>query len=121
MDEVESRLQIDGNHCVPLRLRHTQHQAVFSDTGIVYQNIYRAEILFHLLHHFFRLCKISRIGSVAFGLHAESGDFCLGSLPVFINYQIRKSHVRAFGGKLQGYGLADAAGGTRHQSRLSCQ
>ena len=39
MDEIEGRLQVDGNHSVPLLLSHAEHQTVLRDTCVVHQNI----------------------------------------------------------------------------------
>ena len=61
MDEVKGRLQVYGYHGVPLLLGHAHHEAVFCDSGIVNQNVYRAKVFFHLANHLLGLGKVGGV------------------------------------------------------------
>jgi len=116
MDEVEGRLQVDGNHGVPLLLAHAEHQAVLGDAGVVDQNVDGAELLLHLRHHLLRLLEVSSVRGIALGLHAQGGNLVLG---LSIHFQIGERDVSAFSGELQGNGLANAACCASNQRSLT--
>ena len=119
MDEVEGALEVHSDHCVPLSLRHTHHQAVFGDTGIVDQDVYASEVFMYLFDYLLGLSEVGGVGSVSFHLHAEGGNLLLGLLAVLVNYQVGEGDVGAFLCKAERYLLADAAGGAGDDSGFS--
>ena len=116
MDEVKGRLQVDGNHGIPLLLRHAQHQAVLGDAGIVDEDVDAAKLFLHLLHHFLRLSEVSGIRGIALGLHALGGNLLLG---FFIDFEVGECHVGSFLGKLQCDSFSDTACCTSDQRSLT--
>ena len=71
MNKVESRLQVYSNNCIPLGFAHTHHQAVLSDTCVVYQNIYRTEFFLNLSYYVSSVFERSCVRSVSFIRLAE--------------------------------------------------
>ena len=120
VDKVEGRLQVHSDYCIPLRLAHAHHQTIFGDTGIVHQNINRAEIILNLIDHFLRILKIRSVRSVTFHLYTQCSDFFFCILAVFINYQVCKSDICSFRSKLQCNRLTNTTSGTCHNRGLSC-
>ena len=47
---VEGALQIDSQNSVPLVFAHPYEEGVFSDAGVVDENVQRAEVGLDLLH-----------------------------------------------------------------------
>ena len=119
MDEVERRFQVNCNHGVPLCLAHAQHDAVFGDAGVVDQDVDVAEVLFDLCHHAFGFVEAGCVAGVAFGLHAQGGDFGLGLLANLVDYQVGECDVGAFCGVLECDGFTDATGGASDQRHFS--
>ncbi len=119
MYKVESRLQVNRYHGIPLGLSHTEHEAVLGNTGVVHKYVYGSKILFYLGHYLLRLCKISRVGSISLALYSESLYFIFGSFAVFIYNQVGKRDISALLGKFHGQCLAYAACGTSYERRLS--
>ena len=116
VDKVECRLEVDGDHGIPLLLGHTHHQTVLGDTGVVDEDIDTAEIFHHLLHYLVSLLKICCVGSVALAFHTESGNLFLGLLSILVDYEICECDICAFSGKLEGNGFTDASGSSCDES-----
>ena len=116
MDKVESRLQVDGNDCVPLLFGHAEHQSVLGDAGIVDQNVNTSELLLHGLDHVFGLCKICSIRSIAFGLHSFGGNFLLC---FFVYCEVGECNVGTFLSKSQRDSLSDTACSTSDECCLT--
>ena len=95
MDEVERRLEVYGQHGVPLRLGHAHHQAVLGDAGVVHQDVYAAEVLHDPVDDLMRLFEIRRIRGIAFGLDAQRCDLGLGGLAVLVDRQVGERHIGA--------------------------
>ena len=106
MDKVECRLQINGNHGIPLLLSHAQHESVFGDSGIVNQDVNASKLIFYGLHHFLCLCKVGGVRGIALGFHAFGGNFlfCL-----FIHFEVGESNVSTFLCKSQRDSFSDTA------------
>ena len=120
MNEIESRLQVHGNDCIPLLLRHTHHEPVLRDAGVVHKDVDRAKLFLNLGHNVSRLGKIGCVRGISHAFHAFGGNFGLGGLAVLVDDKVGKSDVSTFVGELQRDGLADAAGSTRDEGGLSC-
>ena len=118
MDEVKGRLQVHGNHGVPLLLSHAQHQAVLRNTCVVDQNIDGPKLFLHGLDDFLGLRKVGSIRGIALGLDTLG---CNLPLRLRIDLQVSKCNVCTFFGKLQGNGLSNTACSTRYQCCLSFQ
>ena len=104
MDEVECRLQIDGDDGVPLLLGHAEHQSVLGDTGVVHQNINASKLLLYGLYHLLGLREVGSIRGVALGLDAQSSDFLLR---VEVDLEVGECDVTALRGILQCDSLSD--------------
>ncbi len=117
--EVESALEVNGYHGVPLLLGHAHHETVLGDSGVVHQNVDTAEVLFHLVDHFLCLLEICGIGGISFCLHAHGCDFCFGFLAGLVDVEVGESYVGSLGGETQGKSLADAAGGAGDEGCFS--
>ena len=120
VNEIEGRLQVHGNDCIPLLLGHTHHESVLRDAGVVHQDVDRAELFLNPGHYVGRLGKVGCVRGISHAFHAFGCYFCLGSLAVLVDDKVGKSDVSAFFGELQRDGLADATGGTRDEGGLSC-
>ena len=69
MSEVECRLEVDIDDSIPLGLRHTEHQAVFCDAGVVDQDVNSSELLYHFIYSLFYFFAIRSIGDEAQGFN----------------------------------------------------
>ena len=111
MDEVECRLEVHVQHCIPLLLAHAQHQTVLGDTGVVDQHVDRTEILLYLLNHSLSLSKVGSITCVCLTLHSHRLDFLASSLQsgchIVVEYEVCKCNVSSFLSKFHGNGLTD--------------
>ena len=119
MDEVKGGLEVNSNHCVPLSLAHTHHQAVLGDTGIVDKYVDGAKLFLHLVDNLFGLSKVGSIGGKAYALNALGGNLSLGGLAVLIYHEIGECNVCAFFGKFQGNSLTNTTGSSGNECRLS--
>ena len=61
MNEVERRLQVYGNHGIPLLFCHAEHEPIFGDTGIVDQNVDAAKLFLHFVYDLLCFGKVGRI------------------------------------------------------------
>ena len=66
-----------------------------------------------------RFLEIGRIGGIAFHLVAEGGNFVDGLLGRFVDHQVGKGDVGAFGCEFQGNGFADSPRCARNQGNFS--
>ena len=120
VDEIESRFQVNGNHGIPLLFAHAHHEAVFCDTGIVHQDVDRAEVSVYFFHHFSCLSEVSSVRSIADALNALSFDFLACCFAVFVDDEVGEGNVCTLFCEFQGDGLANAAGGTCNQCGFTC-
>ena len=116
MDEVERRLEVHGQHGVPLGFAHAHHQAVLGDAGVVHENIDAAEILDDLFDDLVRLFEIRRVRRIALGLDAQRRDLGFGGFAVVVDHEVGERHVGALLGEFECDGLADTAGRARDDS-----
>ena len=116
MDEVKGRLQIDGNHGIPLLLGHAQHQSVLGDAGVVHQNINGAKLFLDGLHHFLGLREVGSVGGIALSLDALGSNLFLG---LFVNFEVGERNVGSLLGKFQRDSFSDTACCTSNQYSLS--
>ena len=61
VDKVEGRLQVHVDYHVPLLFRHTHHQSVARNTGVVYQNIDAAKVCVDSLYYLSRVFKVGGV------------------------------------------------------------
>ena len=119
VNEVECRFEVHVDNCVPLSFSHAEHQAVFSDTCIVDENIDFAEVCLDSVYHFFSLSEVGSVACITFALYAEGSDFCFCSLAVFVDYKVGECDVGAFFSEFQCDSLANATSGTSNQGNFS--
>ena len=124
MDEVECRLKVYIKYCIPLSFRHTEHKSILSDTSIVDQYVYAAEISMNLLYYFFCLLEISGIASICTTCYAQSFDFltcCFESSGhIVVEHEVGKCDVCAFCGKFHCDSFSDAACCSCDKSSFTC-
>ncbi len=65
--------------------------------------------------------KVRCVRGIAFGFHAQRGDFGLGSLAVLVDRKVGERHIGALFGEFECDGLADAACGARYNGHFSIQ
>ena len=116
VDEVEGRLQVDGDDGIPLLFAHAQHQSVLGDAGVVDEDVDASEVFFHLLDHLFRLGEVGSIAGVALGLDAKR--FYL-SLCLFVDGEVGECDVSPFLGESQRDSFSDTACCTRDECGFS--
>ena len=121
VDEVEGALEVDRQHGIPLRLAHTEHQAVLGNARVVDEDIDAAEGLHDLLHGLVRLFEIGGIGGNSQHTHAEGFEFFFRLQARLVDDQVRKGDISAFFRKFEGNLFADAPRCARNQRNLSFQ
>ena len=119
MDIVECRLEVDGDHGVPLLLGHAEHQAVLGDSGVVDQNVDVAEVVLDFLDYLLGGREVGGVRRVTLAFHALGRDFLFGFLAVLVDDEVGESDVATFGSEFQSDFLADAAGGARDDGYFS--
>ena len=124
MDEVERRLKVDVEYCVPLLLSHAEHKSVLSDTSIVDEHIDRTEVLLYLLNHSLSLGKVGGVSSVCFALYSYSLNFLASSFQscshVVVEHEVSECDVSSFLSEFHGNGLADTTSSTSDECCLTC-
>ena len=119
MSEVESRFEVDVNHGIPLGFRHTEHESVFRDAGVVDQNIDLTEIFVHLLHDFCGFFEVSCVRSVSNALHAFGFNLLTSGFSVFVDDEISECDISALFCKLKRECFTDSACGAGDESGFS--
>src|SRR5665213_1370231 len=106
---IEARGQIGRDHLAPLLGRHAVQHVVAGDTGVVDQDLDRAEIGLDLLH-------AGRAGREVGNVELERGDACLRGerLGRVVIAGVIRRHLVAGAGQRLGDGAADAARPARH-------
>ena len=116
MDEVESRLKVDCNDCIPLTFGHLKHKTILGNTCVVHQNIDLAEISHDLVYNSVSLLEIGSVGSISLYLMAKSLDLGYSLLSIFVDYEVSDCSL---GSEFQGDCLANSSGGARYKGYLS--
>ena len=74
--DVKNTLQVNIYHIIPLLFCHAKQQIIFTDTCIIYTNIYSAKFLQYIVYKSFCLCKIGSITLVSLCFYAKFLKFC---------------------------------------------
>ena len=74
VDVVERRLEVDGEHSVPLLFGHAEHETVLGDACVVHQDVDPAEIGMYLVYDGFGAGEVGGVGFVGLYLYPEGLD-----------------------------------------------
>ena len=124
MNEIESRLQVNIQNCIPLSLTHTKHQTILCNTCVIYEDINRAKVFINLLNGLLCLLKISSITCISTASYSKSFNFFTGSLQTschfVIEYKICKGDISTLRSKFHSDSFTNAACSTCYKGCLTC-
>ena len=105
---VENALEINFDHAVELFLAHVLDMRIGEDARVVDKAIDAAPLRHRRRHHAFERLDVAHVGNVSHGIAADFLAHLDGCLDRFRS-QVADHDLGAFGGKLEGGRLPDAA------------